>query len=81
MEDEVKDGVRRKEAAWKEVLGASDEEKKERYIEAYKEENRKVKRCIYQSKKKINEQFEMKMNEDMNGNMKLFWKEVSNMKG
>ena len=28
-------------------------------------------------KKKVNEQFERKMNEDMNGN-KLFWKVVSN---
>ena len=45
------------------------------------EEKRKVKRCIYQSKKKVNEQFERKMNEDVNGNKRLFWKEVSNSKG
>ena len=31
--------------------------------------------------KKVNEQFGRKMNEDMNGNKKLFWKEVSNVKG
>ena len=31
-------------------------------------ENIKVKRCIYQSKKKVNEQFGKKMNEDVNGN-------------
>ena len=31
--DEVKAIVRRKEAAWKEVLAASDEEAKERYME------------------------------------------------
>ena len=42
---------------------------------------RKVKRCINQSKKKANEQFGRKMNEDLNGNRKLFWKEVSNVKG
>ena len=42
-----------------------------------KEENRKVKKCIYHIKKKVNEQFEKKMNQDMNGNRKLFWKEVS----
>ena len=35
----------------------------------------------YQSKKKVNEQFGRKMNEDVNGNRKLFWKEVSNAKG
>ena len=51
-------------------------------MEAYKEEKKKkVKRCIYQSKKKVNEQFRRKMNEDVNGNRKLFWKEVSNVKG
>ena len=31
--DEVKAAVSRKEAAWKEVLAASNEEAKERYIE------------------------------------------------
>ena len=35
------------------------------------EEKRKVKRCIYQSKKKVNKQFGRKMNEDLNGNRKL----------
>ena len=30
--------------------------------------------------KKINEQFGRKRNEDVNGNRKLFWKEVSNAK-
>ena len=40
--DEVKAAVRRKEAAWKEVLAASDEEAKERWMEAYKEEETKV---------------------------------------
>ena len=50
--DEIKAAVRRKEAPWKEVLAASDEEAKERCMEAYREEKRKVKRCIIQSKKK-----------------------------
>ena len=31
--------------------------------------------------KKVNEQFGRKMNEDVNGNWKFFWKEVSNAKG
>ena len=73
--------VERKEAAWKEVLGAREEVRKERCMEAYREEERKVKRCIYQNKKKVNEQFVRKMNEDLNGNRKLFWKEVSIAKG
>ena len=46
----------------------------------YREEKRKVKRCIYQSKKKANGTI-WKMNEDVNGNRKLFWKELSNAKG
>ena len=61
---------KRKEAAWKEVLEARDEAAKERCIEAYKEEKRKVKRCIYQSKKKVNEQFGKKRNKDVNGKKK-----------
>ena len=45
------------------------------------ERRERFKRCIIQSKKKVNEQFERKMNEDINGNRKLFWKEMSNAKG
>ena len=75
MNDVVKAVVRRKEAT------ASDEEAKERCMEAYREEKIKVKRCIYQSRKKAHEQFGRKMNEDVNGNLKLFLKEVSNVKG
>ena len=67
--NEIKAVVRRKEATWKEVLAASDEEVKERCMEAYREEKRKVKRCIYQSRKKVNEHFRKKV-EDVNGNRK-----------
>ena len=42
-------------------------------MQAYREEKSKVKRFIYQIKKK--------MNEDVNGNRKLFLKEMSNAKG
>ena len=44
-------------------------------------EKRKVKRCIIQSIKKVNEQFGRKINKDVNGNRKLLWKKVSNAKG
>ena len=50
--DEVKVAVRRKEAAWKEVLAASDEEVEERCIRAYKEEKRKVKGVHIKAKRK-----------------------------
>ena len=43
------------------MLAANDEEAKERCMEAYREEKRKVKRAIYQGKDKVNEQFERNM--------------------
>ena len=36
--DQLKAAVKRKEDAWKEVLGARDEEAKESCLEVYKEE-------------------------------------------
>ena len=50
-------------------------------MEACKEEKRKVKRCIYQSKEEVQKQFGRDMNQHVNGNRKLFWKEVSKMNG
>ena len=57
----------------KEVLGVRDEDARERCLEVHKEKKRKVKRCIYQGKKEVQEQCGRKMNQDMNGNRKLFW--------
>ena len=39
LNDEIKAAARRKEVAWKGLLAASDEETKERCMEAYREEN------------------------------------------
>ena len=75
VERSGKNNVKKKEDAWKEVLGARDEDTRERCLEVYKEEKRKVNRCIYQSKE-VQEQFGRKMNQDENGNRKLFWKRV-----
>ena len=75
--DVVNDAVERKEAAWREVLGASDDVAKDRCMEVYKEEKRKVKSCIYQSEKEVNEQFRRKMNQDVDGNRILFLKDMS----
>ena len=50
--NEVKVVSTRKEDAWKEVLAANHAEAKDRCIEAYRKKKRKVKRYIYQSKKK-----------------------------
>ena len=60
--------VKRQEAAWKEVLAASDEEANERCME---EEKRKIKRYISHSKNEINKQFGKKINKDVNGNRKI----------
>ena len=63
--DKVKAVIKRK------VLGARDEDAKERCVEAYKGEKREVKKKYiykYQSLKEVNEQFERKMNQDVNEN-------------
>ena len=75
---EIKAVVRKKETAWKEMLAASDEEVKEG---VWKRTEKRRKRIKNKSQMKVNEQFESKIIEDMNGNRKLFWKEVSNTKG
>ena len=71
-DDQVKVAIKRKEGAWKEVLGAREKDARERRLEAFKEEKRKVKRCIHQSKEEAQEQFGRKMNQNVNGNRKLF---------
>ena len=65
--DDVKAAVKRKEAAWKEKLGASDEHVKGRCMEAYKGEKINVKRFIYKSKNEVNNQFGRNMKQDVNG--------------
>ena len=70
--DQVKTAAKRKEAVGKEVSGARDEDSRERCLKVYKEENIKFKRCIYQSKKEVQEQFGRKMKQDVNENRKLF---------
>ena len=53
------------------MLGDRDEVAKEECMNAHKEENRNVKRSIYQRRKEVNEQFGRKMNQDVNGNKTL----------
>ena len=43
-------------------MSVRDEVAKEKCMEVSKDEERKVKRCIFQSKKKVNEQSGRKMN-------------------
>ena len=60
-----------------EVLEDIDEDVRERCLEVYKEEKKKIKRCIYQSNKEVQEKF----GRNMNGNRKLFWNELSKVNG
>ena len=53
-------------------MGARDDAENDRYLDIYKEENRKVEKCIYQRKREVNEQFGRKMNQDVDENRKLF---------
>ena len=73
--NQVKGEIKRKDDAWKGMLRARDEDARKRCLEM-----RKIKRFIYQSKA-VQEQFGRKMNQDMNGNRKLFWKEISKENG
>ena len=57
-----KKGYSDKRGGKEEVLAASNEDAKQRCMEVYRKEKRMVKRCIYQSKKKVKEQFGRKMN-------------------
>ena len=52
------------------VLGARDEDASGRCLEVCKEEKKKVKRCIYQSKKDVQEQFGREIKQNVNGNTK-----------
>src|SRR5678815_1668645 len=74
--EEVMQAVKSKKEAWLNVLKANDEVSKERCLELYKEEKRNTKRCIRKRKEELNEQFGRRMNGDIQGNRKLFWKEV-----
>ena len=50
-------------------------------MEAYREEKKKVKRYVYESKKEVNERFGRKIIQGVKGNRKLFWKKVSKANG
>ena len=50
-------------------------------MEIYKEGERIIQSCIYQSKVALSEQSGREMNQDVNGNIKLFWKKVAKENG
>ena len=66
---------------WKGMVEARKSNEKEICLEIYKDEMRAVKRCKYHSKKKTNEEFVRKMNQNANGNRKIFLKEEGKANG
>ena len=63
-------------------MEGKDEILKERCMEIYRKEKRSIKSWIsYLCGKKINDQFEREMNQDVNRSRKLFWKEASKVNG
>ena len=77
----VKAAVERKEAAWKDVMGARVEVTKDRLWRSVKKKRKRLRKCIYQGKKEVNEQFRRKMNQDEDRTRKFFWKKVSTVNG
>ena len=54
------------------MLGARDEEQKKDVWRLIERKRERLKVHIYKSKKKVNGEFGRKMNQDVNGNRKLF---------
>ena len=50
-------------------------------VSKHTEKRRERLKGEYIRAKRVNEQFGKKINDDVNGNRKLFWKEVNNAKG
>ena len=51
--DQVKAAVKRKEAAWKDVLGARDEDEKERCLEIYKKKRARIKGVYIKARRRF----------------------------
>ena len=56
------------------MLGVKEELAKEKCMEVYKKKKRKDKRCICQSKKEVNKQFGIEMNQNISRNRKWIGK-------
>ena len=79
--DEIKVKVAMKERVYMRMLQATNEHEKSRLKEEYKVIKKDVKKMVKRSKKEVNERLGNKMKEDLNGNLKLFWKEVRKING
>jgi hypothetical protein len=73
----VEEVVKEKKRVYLSMIAATGSERKRLY-EVYKEQKRRVKVAVKESKAKVKEDFEKKMESDFESNKKLFWKWVKN---
>ena len=65
---------------WNDEVKAAIKKQKKDVWKLTEKKREGLKGVYIRAKRKVNEQFERKMNEDENRNRKMFWKEVSNAK-
>lgn len=78
--EDVRSAIEKKSQAYASTLQNVSREERERRIHEYKKAKNEVKRIIKRSKREANENFGKKLSQDVNGNRKLFWKEVKKVK-
>ncbi|KAK3893161.1 hypothetical protein Pcinc_003002 [Petrolisthes cinctipes] len=80
--EEVKDAVEDKRKAYRRTLQRNvPEEVRERWKREYNVCKRQVKMMVSESKRRVDEEFGMKLSEKFKENKKLFWKEVKRERG
>ena len=78
--DRVKMKIEEKKKAWERLLRENNEERRANLRGDFKKISKEARRTVKESKREANDKLGKKMNEDANGNMKLFWKEVRKAK-
>lgn len=75
--DKIKEAIEWKKKAYKKMLQRNvDGEIRERRKNEYKSWNRRMKELVKENKMRVDEEFGRKLSEKLNGNKKLFWKDV-----
>ena len=64
--------IEEKKKAWERLLRKNDEERRANLREDFKKISKEARRTVKESKREANDKLGKKMNEEANGNMKLF---------
>ena len=72
--------VQSRSVRWNDEVKAAIKKQKKDVWKLTEKKRERLKGVYIRAKKKVNEQFERKMNEDENRNRKMFWKDVSSAK-